>query len=184
MTDLLDRAVAAHGGLDRFNQFKTVSAHVALGGRMWALKGWNRVVSNVHLRVSADLHGEYASLAPFKLPNQRTAFTPERVAVETTDGAVVEQRNNPRAAFAGHSLDTPWDDLHFIYFGSYTLWTYLIVPFCLTWPGFEVVEIEPWQRQEETWRSLKGALPAAHRLTQQRADLLSGQRWIVAPARL
>jgi hypothetical protein len=26
MSDLLDLAVAAHGGLDRFNQFKTVSA--------------------------------------------------------------------------------------------------------------------------------------------------------------
>ncbi len=39
MTDLLDRAVAAHGGLDRFNQFKTVSAHLVLGGRLWALKG-------------------------------------------------------------------------------------------------------------------------------------------------
>src|SRR5215471_13481264 len=123
ITDLLDLAVAAHGGLDRFNQFKTVSAHGVLGGRLWALKGQDRVLSNV--RVTVDLHREHASLAPFKLPNQRTAFTPQRVAVETTEGAVVEERTNPRAAFAGHTLDTPWDDLHFLYFGSYALWTYL-----------------------------------------------------------
>jgi hypothetical protein len=39
MTDLLDLAVTAHRGINRFDQFKTVSAHFVLGGRMWALKG-------------------------------------------------------------------------------------------------------------------------------------------------
>jgi len=155
----LDLAVAAHGGLDRFNQFKTVSAHLVLGGRMWALKGQEGVMSNVRIRVTVNLHREHASLAPFQLPNQRTAFTPQRVAVETTEGAVVEERTNPRAAFAGHTLQTPWDDLHFIYFASYAMWTYLTVPFSLTWAGFEVTEIEPWQEQDETWRRLKVKFP-------------------------
>ena len=41
-THLLGIAVAAHGGLDRFNQFKTVSAHLALGGLMWTLKRASR----------------------------------------------------------------------------------------------------------------------------------------------
>src|SRR5215472_16706448 len=108
MTDLLALAVAAHGGLDRFNQFKTVSAHLVLGGLTWALKGQEAVMSNARIRVTVDLHREYASLAPFQLPNQRTAFTPERVAVETTEGAVVAERTQPRAAFAGHTLQTPW----------------------------------------------------------------------------
>jgi hypothetical protein len=80
MTDLLARAVAAHGGLDRFNQFNAVSAHLVLGGRMWALKGQEAVMSNTRIRVTLDLHREYASLAPFQLPNQRTSFTPQRVA--------------------------------------------------------------------------------------------------------
>ena len=154
MNDLLALAVAAHGGLDRFNQFKTVSAHFVLGGRLWVLKGWDRVLSNTRLRVTVDLHREYASIAPFKLLNQRTAFTPERVAVETDDGMVVEERTNPRAAFAGHSRETRWDDLHFAYFGGYTMWTYLTVPFCLTWAGFEVAEIEPWREHDETWLDL------------------------------
>jgi hypothetical protein len=110
--------------------------------------------------VTLDLHREYASLAPFQLPNQRTSFTPQRVAVETTTGEVVAERSNPRAAFAGHTLQTPWDDLHFIYFASYAMWTYLTVPFCLTWAGFEVAEIEPWQEQGETWRRLKVKFPA------------------------
>jgi hypothetical protein len=159
MNDLLHRAIAAHGGLDRFNHFKTVSAHLVLGGRMWALKGQEAVMSNPRIRVSVDLHREHASLAPFKTPNQLTAFTPQRVAVETNEGVVVEERTNPHAAFAGHTRETPWDDLHFIYFASYAMWTYLTVPFCLTWAGFEVAEIEPWQEQNETWRRLKVKFP-------------------------
>ena len=159
MTDLLDLAVAAHGGLDRFNQFKTVSAHLVLGGRMWGLKGQDGIMSNTRIRVTVDLDREHASLAPFQLPNQRTDFTPQRVAVETTEGVVVEERANPRDAFAGHTRQTPWDDLHFIYFASYAMWTYLTIPFSLTWAGFEVAEIEPWQEQSEIWRRLKVQFP-------------------------
>jgi hypothetical protein len=159
MTDLLELAVAAHGGLDRYNQFKTVSTHLVLGGRMWALKGQEAVMGNTRIRVTVDLHQEHASLAPFQLPNHRTNFTPQRVAVETTEGAVVEERTNPRSAFAGHTLQTPWDDLHFIYFASYAMWTYLTAPFSLTWTGFEVAEIEPWQELGEIWRRLKVKFP-------------------------
>jgi hypothetical protein len=156
MTDLLDRAVAAHGGLDRFNHFKTVSAHLVTGGALQSLKGQVGVLSTY---VTVDLHQEHASFAPFKLPNQRAVFTPERVAIETNEGAVVAERANPRAAFADHARETPWDDLHLIYFGSYAMWTYLTVPFSLTWAGFEAREIEPWQEQGEIWRRHKVTFP-------------------------
>ena len=158
MTDLLDRAVAAHGGLDRFNQFKTISGYTVLGGALWLLKGQAGVLS-VHATI--DLHQEHASFAPFKLPNQRAVFTPERVAVETNEGAVVAERVNPRAAFAGHVRETPWDDLHLTYFASYAMWTYLTVPFSLTWPEFKAREVEPWQEQGETWRRLKVTFPSS-----------------------
>ena len=105
MIDLVDRAVAAHGGLARFNRFKTVSAHLAIGGALWLLKGQAGALSKVY--VTVELHQEYASFAPFKLPNQRAVFTPQRVAVETNGGAVVAERANPRAAFAGHVRETP-----------------------------------------------------------------------------
>ena len=39
------------------------------------------------------------------------------------------------------------------------MWTYLTVPFSLTWAGFEVREIEPWQEQGETWRRLQVTFP-------------------------
>src|SRR5215471_180359 len=106
MHELLQRAVAAHGSLDRFNQFQTVSATVSIGGALWSLKG-RQEQDNV--RVTVDLHQEHASFAPFKFPNQHAVFSPQRLVVETKEGAVVQERANPRAAFAGHARETPWD---------------------------------------------------------------------------
>lgn len=157
MTDLLNLTVAAYGGLDRFNQFQTLSVHQRLGGALFALKGQEGTLDNVRLTV--DLHREHVSYVPFNRPNQHTDFTPEHVAIETNEGEVVEERTNPRAAFAGHTQETPWDNLHLIYFASYAMWTYLTSPFTLTLDGFNVTEIEPWQEQGETWRRLKVKFP-------------------------
>jgi hypothetical protein len=157
MNDLLERAVIAHGGLDRFNQFQMVSADVSIGGALWALKG-RLERQNVHVRV--DLHQEQTSFAPWELPNQHAVFTPQRLVVETNQGGVVKERSNPRTAFAGHTRETPWDDLDQLYFSGYAMWTYLTLPFCLTWAGFEVGEIEPWQEENETWRRLAVTFPA------------------------
>jgi hypothetical protein len=49
MTTLLDLTVAAHGGLDRFNQLKTLSVHQHLGGRLWALRS-RRIQMRVNFR--------------------------------------------------------------------------------------------------------------------------------------
>jgi len=155
MSDLLQRAVAAHGGLDRFNQFQTVSASLVNGGALWSMKGQAGFLG-APVTVTVDLHREHTS---FQLPNQRMVFTPQRVAVETYQGAVVAERAHPRTAFVGHTLQTAWDNLHRFYFSGYAMWTYLTVPFSLTWAGFEVAEIEPWQEQHETWRRLAVRFP-------------------------
>src|SRR5215469_6681932 len=74
MNELLHRAIAAHGGLDRFNQFKTVSASLVNGGALWSVKGQAGVLST---HVTVDLHQEHASFALSTLPNHRAVFTQE-----------------------------------------------------------------------------------------------------------
>lgn len=54
----------------------------------------------------------------------------------------------------------PWDDLDQLYFSGCAMWTYLTVPFCLGWTGFELAEIEPWQEENQTWRRLSVRFPA------------------------
>jgi hypothetical protein len=39
MHDLLARAIAAHGGLDRWNTFKRVTVTLVTGGDLWPMKG-------------------------------------------------------------------------------------------------------------------------------------------------
>ena len=55
--------------------------------------------------------------------------------------------------------ETPWDQLHRLYFTSYAMWNYLTTPFLLTQPGFECREIEPHQENGETWRCLQVNFP-------------------------
>jgi hypothetical protein len=63
------------------------------------------------------------------------------------------------AAFAGHTMNTPWDLLHRGYFNGYARWTYLTTPFLMAMPGFEVTEIAPWQEGAERWRGLRARFP-------------------------
>ena len=86
-----------------------------------------------------------------------------------THGAVVDSRDNPEAAYAGHTRETPWDKFHVTYFSSEALWTYLTSPFLYSYRGFESEEIEPWHENGEVWRRLKVTFPdyiASHTKTQ------------------
>jgi hypothetical protein len=158
MNDLLKRVIEVHGGLDRFNQFQSLSLHQRLGGALWELKGQEKVLDDV--RVTVDLHRQHTTFTPFKLLNHHADFTAGRVTIETSEGEVIAERTDPRAAFAEYTLQTKWDDLHLIYFAGYALSTYLTCPFSLSHPDFDVTEIEPWQEQGETWRRLKVTYPS------------------------
>jgi hypothetical protein len=158
MRDLATFAMDAHGGLDRWRRLKTVSARLLQGGVLWTLKGQAGVLHDVH--ITADLRKEWASHRPFGEPNRHTSFQPDRVAIETSDGHVVEERFNPRESFKGHVLDSPWDKLQLAYFAGYAMWTYLNTPFLFALPGVETEEIQPWRENGDVWRRLKVTLPA------------------------
>ena len=167
MTDLQDIAIAAHGDIERWRSYDRLTARVINGGALWEIKGQGDVLG--HYTASIELHRQFASHTPFGGEGLRSHFTPERVAVETTEGVVVQERINPRGAFAGHVLDTPWDRLHAAYFTGYAMWNYLTEPFSFTEPGFEFAELEPWQEDGETWRRLQVTFPE-HLVTHTRVQ--------------
>ena len=68
------------------------------------------------------LHEERSSVTPYGAADQRTMFTPDRIAIEKLDGTIVAERRAPRDSFAGHQMHTPWDPLHRAYFNGYALW--------------------------------------------------------------
>ena len=157
MADLLSAVLAAHGGLDRWGRLGRVEATVVTGGDLWAIKGQPQ--DPLPRRMSVALHHEWASVQPFGAADQKTDFTPARIAIEKLDGTVVSERNNPRESFDGHELSTPWDPLHRAYFNGYAMWTYLTTPFLFTQHGVSVQEIAPVQHDGQTWRGLQAQLP-------------------------
>ena len=149
MSELLDLVLQAHGGVDRWRTFKEVTASFVSGGGLMPMKGIN--VPPTPLEGTATIHHESTVISPFGKSDQRMVFTPELVVVETTSGSIVEERLNPRAAFDGHTLTTPWDLLHRAYFNGYARWTYLNTPFLLAMPG--------WLEADEVWWGLRARFP-------------------------
>jgi len=157
MAALLDSVLTAHGGLDRWREFNTIEATIVSGGKLWEIKGQPQ--DPAPRRMTVALQREWASVQPFGAADQKTDFTPERVAIEKVDGSVVAERANPRESFAGHALTTPWDPLQRAYFNGYALWTYLTTPFMMTLPGFTVTEIGPISDHGERWFGLQAQFP-------------------------
>jgi hypothetical protein len=158
MSDLISEVLQAHGGIERWRQFTTATATIVSDGELFSAKGLPQDLNRRQMTVR--LHEEHASVQPFGAPGQRTDFTPGRIAIERADGSVVTERFAPREAFAGHSLQTPWDPLDRAYFNGYALWTYMATPFLLTMNGMVAEEGEPWQESPtEQWRHLRVSLP-------------------------
>jgi hypothetical protein len=177
MSDLLDKVLAAHGGLDRWTQLTTVRASVVGGGELWAMKGL--VPDRESREIVVSLHEQWISVSPYGAPDQSSQFTPGRVAIEKLDGQLVAERQEARASFAGHQLRTPWDPLHRAYFSSYALWTYLTTPFHLAMPGFSVTEIEGVQENGELWRGLRAGYPAGIESHSTVQDFYVGEDYLV-----
>jgi hypothetical protein len=166
MNDLLTLALEAHGGLHRWNDFTTLKAELSVDGAIWHIKQQPGLLADKIFEI--ETHTEHLTITPFTAPDRRSVFVPDRLVIETLDGTIIESRDDPAAAFAGQTLETPWDKFHVAYFASEALWTYLTSPFLYTYPGFESEEIEPWHEGGEEWRRLKVTFPdylASHNKT-------------------
>src|SRR5207253_654878 len=168
MTDLLSSVITAHGGLDRWRTVRAIDVTFNFSGGLLDIKGFPG-----HHRPSASVDAATPRTVFQRLgdeSDERWIFTPNRVWIERRDGTVVEERFEPRAAFAGHVRETPWDRLHLTYFLGYAVWNYLTTPFLFARAGFVARELEPHVECRETWRVLEVTYPddvPAHTKVQQ-----------------
>jgi hypothetical protein len=159
--DLLSEVLDAHGGLDAWSRVTGLTVQLSLDGPFWSRRGWPDV--SIEQTVRLETRRERITFAPFPGPGHRSVLDvdPERVAIETDDGTVVEERHDPAATFprdlAGRVAT--WDAVQLAYFTSTATWGHLTTPFVLTAPGVVAREIEPWQQDGETWRRLAVAFP-------------------------
>ena len=156
MTDLLDLAVQAHGGMERWRQLSSIRVAASITGAIWFVKGQGDALKDVVLTV--DTTTERVTI-DFPGRNRRAIFTPSRIVIESEDRTLIAARDDPEPSFVGHQRETPWDDIHVVYFAGEALWTYLNTPFLYTRDGFATQEISPIEVDGETWRRLQITFP-------------------------
>jgi hypothetical protein len=157
MTDLLDAAFDAHGGIEQWREVCAIDLRFNFSGEALVVKGFPR-----HLRPSCSIDVRDCRVVFQRLgghPDDRWIVTADRVWIERRDGSVVKERRHPRDAFADHVWQTQWDALHLTYFIGYAVWNYVSIPFLLAEPGFVTRELDGHQENDEHWRVLEVTYP-------------------------
>ena len=153
---MLERAIAAHGGLERFERTDHMEVDLHVGGLALPLRFQRGTLSNYTGEVS--MREPRAVLTPYPAPGRRGVFERDSVRIESLDGEVLSERADPRAAFGGRR-NLWWDDLDLLYFAGYALWGYAVAPFVLARPEFEVRDEQPWEENGERWEGIRVTFP-------------------------
>ena len=158
ISPLLQETIRAHDPDDRWKDYSELSARMTVRGALWELKGVAGLFEDVTL--SGPIADVRDTIAPFTGPDQVGVFTPERTAIVTADGTVVQESLDPLRTFAGLTRSAPWDALQALYFASYANWNYLVAPFIYATRGFSTRENGTWEEDGHQWRRLEITYPA------------------------
>jgi hypothetical protein len=155
--DLVEQAIEAHGGLERYRSAGAVTATIRSGGLAFAMRFKRKALAHFEGRIATE--GPRTVLSPYPGPGRRGIFERDRVWIESESGEVLAERQAPRAAFRGVRRNPWWDHLDLLHFAGYALWNYLSTPFMFKRDGFELEEREPWTQDGERWRRLHVTFP-------------------------
>jgi hypothetical protein len=155
--DLLNKSIEAHGGLKRWETIKEMVVHIRCGGVALPMRFKFGVFKSYEARISTTK--PHILFSPFGGKGNRGVFLGDTVRMESSDGRVLAQRPNAKAAFSNLRQKFYWDLLDALYFGGYAIWNYFSAPFLFLREDFQIQEIEPWKENAQTWRRLKVFFP-------------------------
>lgn len=81
MSDLLALAVEAHGGMQRWDEFKTLRTELSVAGAIWSIKQQPGLLADKIFEI--ETHAERLTITPFTGPDRRSVFVPDRLVLET-----------------------------------------------------------------------------------------------------
>jgi len=157
MSDLLEKVLDVHGGLDNWRRVSTVDFRLTFRGAALAIKQQPHGLRDVLVKV--DTHRPRTLITPFPVPGSRGIFADGRVTIETDAGVKTSGLDEPRKSFEGHQRETPWTAHQFLYFVGYALNNYMNMPFLLAEDGVHCEEIAPHEEHGESWRVLEVTFP-------------------------
>jgi hypothetical protein len=153
---LVEEALEAHGGADRWRHYRGVSSTIVTGGQLWSIKQAPLIAGPRRATIQFD--PQRTQVTPFGQPGRTMHWAPDGIEVTDAEGAIVAARDHPRDAI-NRSFDAAWDPLHLAYFNGYAMWTYHAVPFVFSDPAYLAREIEPVWLDGEILRGVAVRFP-------------------------
>jgi hypothetical protein len=155
--NLLEHVIEACGGIEAWRQLRRFTAHLSLRSAVLTRNGKSGLLGDIVVEGCTKL--QRLQIPCFTAPNRRAYYHPHRVAIEHSDGTLLEERHGPGLAFTHHAGETQWDDLQLAYYCGCWTWNVLTDPFLLAGPDFHAEELPTWVENGETWRRLKVRFP-------------------------
>lgn len=153
---LLDKVLNAHG-IEKVSEVKDVEIHTSIGGAVWGIKGYDGAL--VDVKFEGALTEQRSKWTNIFASGYHSTFDPTRVALFDHDGTLIEDLDDPKASFRGHTVETPWTRSQLVYFSSYATWNYTTAPFNFLTPGTEIKILESWTENGETLERLEVIYP-------------------------
>jgi hypothetical protein len=154
---LLDNALKACGGLERWNRFDRFEAHVSIGGSYLASK-----VDATNLKeivVSGNTRFQAAEVVGMLDRSGRGLCRANWVGIENHSGLIAAQQSVTPEDFAKLGSRAHWTELDVVYYCGISIWNFINCPFLLAESGFKIGEIAPLDADGEVWRRLHVTFP-------------------------
>ncbi|MDE1162333.1 MAG: hypothetical protein PW792_10365 [Acidobacteriaceae bacterium] len=158
MGQLLELAMEAHGGMQRWLTFSDLVTNVGVHGELCERNGWTGPVPTSRMLLSLREHRTVVTIPPVG----------DNVIVEPGIVTLMKERKedrrvlrHPRRVLLQEKENTVWDVLRTSYFFAHVIRFSVTVPFVYASKGFTIEEVEPRIENGEPWRGLKVTLPPA-----------------------
>lgn len=123
---IAEKAIAAYGGRELWQNSKVIEAEVSVTGLAFTLK---RRPFFEHARIEMEIERPFSKLTPVgKRPGISGVLEGHHVRLENEDGDIIAQRMNARDFFSVGRRTFYWDDLDMAYFANYAFWNYFTLP--------------------------------------------------------
>src|ERR1700748_3048062 len=100
MTELLEKVLEAHGGLDNWRRVNTVDFRLTLRGAALEARQQPNGLRDVSVKV--DARRPRTLITPFPTPGSRGVFDGDSVTIESDAGVKTSQFVEARKMFEGH----------------------------------------------------------------------------------
>jgi hypothetical protein len=154
---LLDNALKACGGLERWNRFDRFEVHLSMGGSYLASKIDATMLKEIV--VSGNTRFQAAEVVGMLGSSRRGLCRANWVGIENYSGSIAAQQSVTPENFAVLGSRARWTELDVVYYCGISIWNFVNCPFFLAEGGFKIGEIAPLNVDGEVWRRLHVIFP-------------------------